>query len=180
MKPPQDSCSLEAPTHNLSHGRTQIGLDILVDLCILVAKRQSFMSCPGAMWEAFCVNFFNVFLIKSVKPEPLSFTERTGFFSVLFEMKANSWSHLYFLVFVSGFLVSSFPIFGAFQGETQLSLFANFQVCIWSYLGTKTDRHLCQSVVVMVVLHTSIKHPWRSAMSTYFSHHVCGGGCLLT
>lgn len=32
IKPPQDSCSLEAPTHTLSHGRTQMGLDILVDI----------------------------------------------------------------------------------------------------------------------------------------------------
>lgn len=85
-------------------------------------------------------------------------------------MKVNSWSHLYFLVFVSVFLVSSFPIFGTFQGKTQLSLFANFHVCIWSYLGTKTDRHLCQSVVVMVMLHTSIKHPRWSAINIYFSH----------
>lgn len=90
-------------------------------------------------------------------------------------MKANSRSHLLFLVFVSGFLVSGYPIFSTFQGETQLSLFAHFQVCIWSHLETKNR---CPPVSVNhghILLHSSITCPWLSTVNIYFSHCDCRG-----
>lgn len=88
-------------------------------------------------------------------------------------MKANSKSHLFFLASVSGFLVSSFSIFGTFQGETQLSLFANFQVEI--LLEEKTCRHLYQSAMATVMMHDSI-HIHGIQQWAFISHTTSGGG----